>query len=351
MTTNRPILPAKARVLPAKAYAATALAVGIGLSISGCTLLPDKAGHADGPYPQTIDSPFGTTTIEDQPKTVAVTSSTDLDIALALGADPVIAPADTATAADDSETGSDSNSQLSPWASQKIEDEGLDAPQTYDGAKGPDLEAIKSANPDIILATGLSDAEKHFDDLSDIAPVAASDETASWTDRTAAVATALNRADEAKSAVSKVTDRAEDVASHHLEFEDTTYALADVRKDSIDYLSFEGSDTSFFDSLGLFPDSAAQEYSAKKHSVTKDEVVDLDADILLIHFPDSGQGLLDESELADPFYREVPVIRGKHYSVLDDDAYTALTNLSPLSCDWLLENIPDELGKAEQGTP
>lgn len=329
----------------------TVLAVGIGLSSSGCTLLPDKAGHANRPYPQTIDSPFGTTTIEDQPKTVAVTSSTDLDIALALGADPAIAPANAATDTDASETGADSESQLSPWAREAIKDDGLDVPDTYDGTKGPDLEAIKAAHPDIILATGLSDADEHFDDLSDIAPVVASDETASWTDRTAAVATALNRADEAQAAVDKVTGRAEDVASHHLEFEDTTYALADVRKDSIDYLSFKGSDSSFFERLGLSPDSAAQEYSAKKHSVTKDEIDDLDADILLIHFPDSGRGMLDESELSDPFYREVPVIRGKHYSVLDDDAYTALTNLSPLSCDWLLTNIPDDLGKAEQGTP
>lgn len=79
------------------------------------------------------------------------------------------------------------------------------------------------------------------------------------------------------------------------------------------------------------------------------QVDQLDADVLLIHFPDDGQAMLDEDDLEDPFYREVKVIRGKHFTVLDDKTFAALTDLSPLSCDWPLENFPDDLNKAEQG--
>ncbi|WP_350269875.1 ABC transporter substrate-binding protein [Brevibacterium sp. CBA3109] len=312
------------------------LGLGTALSLSACSLLPDQASHANGPYPQTVDSPYGSATITAQPEKIAVTSSIDFDIAVALGEDPVVAPAL-------------SDKKASPWAAEALDDAGRDTPALYDAEKGPDVEAIREAQPDVILATGLDDVAEHFDELSDIAPVVAAEDDATWTDRTAAVATALNKAKEAESSVNDINAEAEEVAAHHLEFEDTTYARADVTADSIDYLSYSGSDDSFFTGIGMFQNSAAEDYSAKKHSVTKPQVDQLDADVLLIHFPDVGQTMLDEDELEDPFYREVKVIRGKHYTVLDDNTFAALTNLSPLSYDWLLQGFPDDLGKAEQG--
>lgn len=331
-----------------KALPLSALAVSAALVLSACSLLPDQASHANGPYPQTIDSPYGSAEIKAQPEKIAVASSSDFDIAVALGADPVIAPAY-------------SGKEAAPWTEEALADAGMDTPTLFDANKGPDVDAIRDAQPDVILATGLEDAGDHFDELSDIAPVVAADDDATWTDRTVAIATALNRAKEAKDVVSKVNTQAEDVGSHHLEFEDTTYALVDVKATSVDYLSYAGSDDSFFTGIGLLPDSESQEFSPADHSVTKAEIDKLDADVLLIHFPDnddengsagdhsSGKAMLSEDELEDPFYREVKVIRGKHYTVLDDDTFTALTNLSPLSCHWLLENFPDDLNKAEQG--
>ncbi|EKU46628.1 ABC transporter substrate-binding protein [Brevibacterium casei] len=315
----------------------TALSAAAVIGLGGCSVLPSSAGAADGPFPQTIDSPYGTTTIEDAPTKIAVASPTDLDIALALGAEPVIAPA------------ADGDDEFSPWAQSALDDSGAEAPQTYDGTDGPDIAAITQAEPDVILATGLEDAGDHFDDLSEIAPVVAAAPDATWTDRTAAVATALDTADKAKQVVGDITTEAEDIAGRHLEFEDTTYTVADVQKSSIDYLSYDGSDDSFFSGLGLLPAPEAASYSAEEHSVKKAKVDDLDADVLLIRFPDTGKGLLDESDLADPFYREVKVIRGKHYAVLSEDEFAALTNLSPLSYPWLLDELPDAIGKAEQG--
>lgn len=319
-----------------KPLALAALGLATALSLSACSLLPDQASHADGPYPQTFDAPYGSATIKAQPEKIAVTSSVDFDIAVSLGADPVVAP-------------SFSDNKPSPWAAEALDDAGMDTPTLYDAKKDPDLAAIREAEPDVILATGLDDVEEHFDELSEIAPVVAAEVDATWTERTAAIATALNKVTEAKDAVHEITDEAHEVASHHLEFEDTTYALADVKADSIDYLSYSGSDDSFFTSIGMFPDSEAEDFSADEHSVSKPQVDKLDADVLLIHFPDDGQTMLDEDELEDPFYREVKVIRGKHYTVLDDKTFAALTNLSPLSSEWLLENFPGDLNKAEQG--
>lgn len=325
-----------------------ALGLTAAVSLSACSLLPGQASHANGPYPQTLDSSYGSATIKSQPEKIAVASSADFDIAVALGADPIIAPGL-------------SDEKASPWAAEALEDAGLDTPILYDGQQGPDIGAIRDAEPDVILATGLDDAGEHFSELSDIAPVVAADEGATWTERTAAVATALNKAKEAEEVVHDVTGQADEVAARHLEFEDTTYALADVKAESIDYLSYAGSDDSFFTGIGMLQDSTAEDYSAKKHSVTKPKIDQLDADVLLIHFPGTdsgsdtgagsgdGQAMLDEAELEDPLYREVKVIRGKHYTVLDDDTFAALTNLSPLSYDWLLENLPDDLNKAEQG--
>ena len=196
----------------------TALSAAAVIGLGGCSVLPSSAGAADGPFPQTIDSPYGTTTIEDAPTKIAVASPTDLDIALALGAEPVIAPA------------ADGDDEFSPWAQSALDDSGAEAPQTYDGTDGPDIAAITQAEPDVILATGLEDAGDHFDDLSEIAPVVAAAPDATWTDRTAAVATALDAADEAKQVVGDITTEAEDIAGRHLEFEDTTYTVADVQK-------------------------------------------------------------------------------------------------------------------------
>lgn len=322
------------------AFPAIASATTAALLVSGCSILPGPADdQARGSYPQTIDSPYGTTEIAEQPTTVAVTSPVDLDIALSLGVDPVLAPA--ASTADDG--------GLSPWAAAALTDKGLDAPATYNAADGPDLDALKKAAPDVILATGLDSAEADYEALSQIAPVVASAPDATWTDRTAAVATALDRADEAKTVVDDIAATAEDIAASHLEFEDTTYTFANVEKSSVDYLSYDGSDSSFFTGLGLLPSTSAKEYTAEEHEVKKSQVDRLDADVLFIHFPDTGEGLFDKADLADPFYREVKVIRGKHYAILDDDEFIALTNLSPLSYRWLLDDLPDAIGTAEQG--
>lgn len=307
------------------------------LGLGGCSPQADPAAAPSGPFPQTIDSPYGSTTIAAQPTSVAVTSSVDLDIALALGVTPVIAPAP------------DGAGEASPWTRAALEEAGVAAPPAYDAADGPDTAAIGQAAPDVILATGLDAAGEHFDELSQVAPTIASAPEATWTDRTAAVATALGRASEAKQVVGDITAEAADIADGHLEFEDTTYTLADVQKSSIDYLSYDGSDDSFFTSLGLLRAPTASSYSADEHTVKKSAVDDLDADVLFIHFPETSESLLDRSDLTDPFYREVKVIRGKHYVVLDDDELTALTNLSPLSYPWLLDELPDAISRAEQG--
>lgn len=329
------------RFAPRRPARAAALALTAVVALSGCSIISDSAGAASklsGPYPQTFDSPYGDTTLTTQPKRVAVVSSVDLDIALALGATPVIAPG----------TGHDSSNE-SPWTEDALKKSGAEIESHFSASDGPDLDAISEAKPDVILATGLQSPGEHFDDLSQIAPVIAAAPDASWTDRTAAVATALNKPDEARQVVADISSEAKSTAEGHLEFADTTYTLADVRRSSIDYLSYSGSDTSFFDSIGMLPTADAEHYTEAKHTVKRSTVDDLDGDVLLIHFPDDGPAMLTEQDLEDPFYRNVKVIRGNHYAVLDDDTFDALTELSPLSVPWLLDEFPDELSQAEQG--
>lgn len=320
-----------------KSVAIAALGLATTAIISGCSLLSAPENQANGYYPQTIDSPYGSAEVTAEPTKVATLSPTDLDIAVSLGVAPVIAGTDTG------------NDELRPWTNDALKDKNLDTPATFDALKGPDIEAIREADPDVILATGAENLGDDYKELSKIAPVVATKDDAVWTDKTAAIATALNKADEAKTVAGDITTKAKDVASSHLEFEDTTFTLADVREDSIDYLSYPGTDQSFFTGIGMLPAAKAEKYSAKKHSVSKKKVENLNADVLLIHFPDKGKGMLEKSELEDSYYREVKVIRGKHYSILDDDTFAALTNVSPLSYEWLLDEFPEDLTKAEQG--
>ena len=111
-----------------------------------------------------------------------------------------------------------------------------------------------------------------------------------------AVATPLDRADEAKTVVDDIAATAEDIAASHLEFEDTTYTFANVEKSSVDYLSYDGSDSSFFTGLGLLPSTSAKEYTADEHEVKKSQVDRLDADVLFIHFPDGREQVAMDRE-------------------------------------------------------
>ncbi len=295
-------------------------------------------------YPLVLDSPFGQTTLEAKPTKVAVVSFVDLDIALALGVLPVIAPQYGDTA-------------LDPWSADAVAALGQGELTTYDSTDGTDFEAIAAAKPDVILATSGWTLDTDYEQLSKIAPIVSfqgEDGLAAmtWSDRTAEAATALDLTPAGEQAVADVDTAFADAAAANPEFAGKTITYAVIHPDQITYISYAGSDMKFFTDLGFTLPATASQFSETNDAVSRENVDLLDADVLLIGYPFGDEGVLTRSALeSDPLFQQIPAVAGGHYAVVDDAVASPLAYPTPLSQTWVLEQLLPVLQAAVAGTP
>lgn len=311
-----------------------------GAATTEASVSPAAAGTS---YPLTLESPFGTTTLAAKPAKVAVVSSVDLDIALALGVLPVIAP-------------KYGDSTLDPWATEAVATLGQGELTTYDSTDGTDFEAIAAAKPDVILATSGWSLDADYAQLSKIAPIVSfqgADGLAAmtWAERTAEAATALDLTPAGQAAVGKVRTAFTDAAAANPAFAGKTITYAVIHPDQITYISHAGSDMNFFTDLGFTLPATASQFSEANNAVSRENVDLLDADVLLIGYPFGDQGLLTRSALeSDPLFRQIPAVANGHYAVVDDAVASPLAYPTPLSQPWVLAQLLPVLQSAVAGT-
>lgn len=339
------------RRLTVAAVAAGALALagcsGAGTTATGTTESTSVASvspaAASTSYPLTLESPFGTTTLTARPTRVAVVSSVDLDVALALGVLPVIAP-------------QYGDATLEPWSADAVAGLGQGELKTYDSTDGTDLEAIAAAKPDVILATSGWTLDTDYEQLAKIAPIVSfqgEDGLAAmtWAERTEEAATALDLAAAGDRAVAAVDTAFAEAAAANPEFAGTTITYAVIHPDQITYISYAGSDMKFFTDLGFTLPATASQFSDANDAVSRENVDLLDADVLLIGYPFGDEGLLTRSALeSDPLFRQIPAVAGGHYAVVDDAVASPLAYPTPLSQPWVLAQLLPVLQSAVAGT-
>jgi iron complex transport system substrate-binding protein len=336
------------------ATAATALAA---LTLAGCSGGGTATGTGESPtssaavspaaastsYPLILESPYGTTTLDAKPAKVAVVSSVDLDVALALGGLPVIAP-------------QYGDAELEPWSAAAVQALGQGELTTYDSTDGTDFEAIAAAAPDVILATSGWTLDTDYEQLSKIAPVVSyqgEDGLAamSWADRTQEAATALDLAAEGEEALDRVDTAFSEAATANPEFDGKTITYAVLHPDQITYISHQDSDMDVFTNLGFVLPANAAQFSDTNDAVSRENVDVLDADVLLIGYPFGDEGVLTRSELeADPLFQQIPAVANGHYAVVDDAVASPLAYPTPLSQTWVLEQLVPVLATAVAGT-
>lgn len=326
-----------------RALVVAALVAGVA-ACSDAAITPEPtvtAAAADGRYPITLDSPFGTTELTAQPERVAVVSAVDLDIALALGIVPVTAP----------RLG---DHPPDPWtqdALANMEDE----VDFYDSTDGTDHAAIAAAEPDVILATSGWTLGADYDRLATIAPVVSFQgadglSAMTWAERTVVAAEALGLSDEGAAVVGGVQKAFADARAAHPQLEGKSCTYAVVHPDRIAYGPAAGSDVGFFTDLGLTPSEASQLDGAGSAVSTEDLDV-LDADVLLVGYPFGDGGLFSRGALeADQRFLEIPAVAAGHYAVVDDDLASPLAHPSPLSRTWALQRLLPVLEAALAGT-
>lgn len=299
----------------------------------------DDAGSATA-YPLLLESPFGTTELGEKPTKVAVVSGVDLDIALALGVVPVISP-------------KYGDYPLDPWSIDKAAELGTEI-VTYDASDSTDFQAIAAAEPDVILATSGWTLDEDYAQLSKIAPVVSfQGDTGlwdmTWAERTEEIAEALDL--DPQPVFDQVDAAFAEARAAHPEFEGATYTYAVLHPEQITYISYEGSDTTFFDRLGFTLPATASEFTEATASVSRENLDLLDADVLLIGYPFADEGIMTQTELeSSPLFQQIPAVAGGHYAVVGDDIASPLAYPTPLSDLWVLNEIVPVLADAVAGS-
>jgi len=325
---------------------AAAVAVAA-LALAGCSDAAsadgdgDRAASSDAGYPLTLESPFGSTELTAKPERVAVVSSVDLDIALALGVLPVIAP-------------QYGDYPLEEWTQDAVDAAGGEL-EVYDASDGTDFAAIAAAEPDVILATSGWSLDEDYGQLAKIAPIVSFQgedglSSMTWADRTAEAAQALGLQDVGERVVADVAQAFADARAAHPELEGSTFTYAVIHPAQITYESYAGGDVSFFEALGLTQPETASQFDAENTAVAKENLDLLDADLLLVGYPFGDEGLISRDALeADPLFQQVPAVAAGRYAVVGDEVASPLAYPTPLSQAWVLDKFVPVLAAAAAG--
>jgi len=310
-------------LLAATALAACASTPEAAPSGSGA---PSAAAEGCGTFPLSLDHAFGTAEIPAQPEKVVVVTDVDLDIALALGVEPVLYP----------------GYELGAWQAEAVA--GLDL-ATYDPYDGIDFEAIAAAEPDLILATSGWSLDEDYGKLSAIAPVVAYTsedglDRMTWAERTELAGCALGLVDEADAVIDEVNGAFAQAASDNPQFAGKTITYAVIHPDQITYSSYVGSDVWFFESLGFTLPETASEFTGDNSGLSKENIDKLEADVLVVGYPFGDEGLLSRDELeADPLFQSLTVVKDGGYVVIGDDVASPIAYPSPLGLPWALDQV------------
>ncbi|WP_445256111.1 iron-siderophore ABC transporter substrate-binding protein [Nocardioides aurantiacus] len=335
-----------------------ALAAGLGaLALSGCSTGSTESGgdaatsttkaDADA-YPVTIEHALGKTTIEEEPTRVATLGWADQDVAVSLGVVPVGA---TKLTWGGNEAGS------SEWFDAAVEELGGEAPVRYDDADGAPIDEVAQLRPDLILATNSGITEQEYAKLSKIAPVVAYPEapwTTPWQSSLETVGQALGRTDEAEKVAAEAEQQIEAAKEEHPGLEGASMIfgyLATTDLSTIGIYAPQDPRVSFMHDLGLV-DAPAVEEAVKPgefySTVSAEKAPELESDVFLT-WAETPEDMTKFAE--DKLVGKMPAIAGGNaYAEADKQVAMAVTNPTPLSIPFVIENFVPEVSKAVQGS-
>ncbi|EFG79762.1 kinase domain protein [Mycobacterium parascrofulaceum ATCC BAA-614] len=194
-------------------------------------------GHPSGglgPYePQTLNTKFGAVKLEHRPVAIAALGPGDPDAVLSLGAQPVLMNAAGAT--------------VPSWLQPLIQS----SPPVFAAA---DPAAIAAAKPDLIIDTGDID-QPTYNALTAIAPTltqpADNSQDWSWQTQLNWIATALGRADAAKTLVDKAQSEQNTVRSEHRSFQGKSVVAVNYTGTTTTAAATPSPPSSYLESIGF----------------------------------------------------------------------------------------------------
>lgn len=301
---------------------------------------PDASAHlpaGDGAtsYPVTLETGYGSTTLEERPDRIVTYNGLGTELALSLGITPV--------ASGDWE-------QFSSFLSDFGADDIDTVLEPVDG--NVPLEAISAAEPDLIVVQ--TPEQKDVDQLAKIAPVLAYDYSwepgeKDWQGQLADLAEATDLASRAEEVVQTHGEAVAAVRDEHPEFADHSANFISDKGGSVYVESYGGSPAEeFFSQLGFRKWEDAGDYTSAFNKVSPEKFGDLGADVIFVYDPSGEMPTLDGNRIFD----NLPAVKAdRMYRLVntDDDplAMTMAVGLrapAPLTDAWLAEHVAALLG-------
>jgi iron complex transport system substrate-binding protein len=327
-------------------------AAGHGSDAGTSSLLPAAEGRTA--YPLTLDTPWGSTELEERPERVAAVtpSQDDAEILAALGVTPIIA---------------------SEWATDVWLEEALPQPVPERFTTGDTqfpVEQIAAADPDLIVVLG-ADLSDDYAKLSAIAPVLGTAEQGGSEQSVANDwATSILRVGEVldlQGAAQRVLDDEEEFFAgfreEHPEIQGltATYVVYYGEEGGLQYHSSAGSPAaSVLERMGFAPNPNAGELSYRQE-VSEELLSAIDADVIL--FSDNSDGAY-ATITEQPLFQSLQAVQDDHLVlidnraaenafVIDDVEYEgnlpwALARSGPLSGTWAVDQLAPALAAAVQ---
>ncbi|GAA1477043.1 iron-siderophore ABC transporter substrate-binding protein [Nocardioides aestuarii] len=327
---------AAALVVPALAACSTGSTSAADTGSGAAAPVAESTADANA-FPVTIEHDLGETTIEAEPQRVVTLGWTDQDLVLSLGVVPVGATKLTWG-------GNDAGS--SDWFDAALEEVGGEQPVRLDDTDGTPIDEVAELAPDVILATNSGITEKDYAKLSKIAPVVAYPEApwvTSWDTSLDMVGAALGRSELADEVAADTERVIADAREAYPQLEGTSVVFAYLTAADLSTIGIYGAEDNRVRTLTEFGMTNApivedvvkpgQFYG----SISAERASSVDADVLLTYAEteDDLQTFAD-----DPLLGEIPAIKDGHaYAEVDKHVGLAITNPSPLSMPWIVEEF------------
>lgn len=297
----------------------------------------EPSAPADGGgFPVTITHKLGSTTIPAKPQRVVALGGADADVAVALGVPPVAVPRF-------------STGEYSPWLKPEINTAEVELIGDAGGANPVSLEQVAALKPDLILAGQYFQIDSQYEQLSQIAPTVAYQQTQitdGWEVQTKVIGQALGRQDRAQEVIAGVKSKIDEVRKAHPEFEGKTASYSfHFAPDSIQTInSTDDYAAEIVGDLGmsLSPKVTALE-GDQGAQISLEQIGILDADVLILAYTSDD---LRKSLENNPVFQSVPAVKDGRYLPVSLDTAYALRQPSVLSIPYSLDQIEPGLAEA-----
>ncbi|KPI06055.1 ABC-type transporter, periplasmic subunit [Actinobacteria bacterium OK074] len=282
----------------------------------------------DGEFPRTVGHFEGKTTIESQPKKIAVLSTGQLDDLLSLDLVPTAT-----TRADNAGLVPDYLADAFPQDKKKL------AAMADAGTRtAPNLEALAAAKPDLILANdSLGDL---YPKLSKIAPtVITAGNGINWKRDLLLVGDAVGKGEAAQKILD---DYATDAADKGKDLGDPTVSMVRFTPDRTRMFGVSSFTGSIAVDMGL-KRPKSQRFNAISQDISAESVDTADADWIFYSVQGDASKTDAAAVLAGPLWKSMGAVKAKQAIKVDDDPW--YLNAGPAAAKIVVGQLTENLGK------